>query len=150
MPKATIRKYIDTDQEKLVEIFRLNTPTYFAEEEEADLMYYLENEIEEYYVLEVEGMIVGSGGINFKEEKTQGYISWDLMHPDFQAKGLGRLLLNFRVEKLKSYANIQKIIVRTSQLVYKFYEKGGFTLTECVKDYWAEGFDLYKMEYKEA
>jgi len=39
--------------------------------------------------------------------------------------------------------------VRTSQFVYGFYEKHGFELKKVVKNYWAQGFDLYDMEYKE-
>jgi ribosomal protein S18 acetylase RimI-like enzyme len=44
--------------------------------------------------------------------------------------------------------NITTIMVRTSQLAYKFYEKNGFILKEIEKDYWAKGFDLYSMTYK--
>ena len=57
-------------------------------------------------------------------------------------------MLNHRIEKLRNISSIKKIIVRTSQLVYKFYEKQGFVLLEVKKDYWADGLDMYKMEYK--
>jgi len=62
---------------------------------------------------------------------------------------LGTKLLNYRIDKLNSFESIQKITVRTSQVAYKFYEKQGFKLFEIKKDYWAEGFDLYNMEYKQ-
>lgn len=57
--------------------------------------------------------------------------------------------MKYRIEKLRSIDSIQKITVRTSQVAYKFYEKQGFELIEIIKDYWAEGFDMYSMEYKE-
>jgi ribosomal protein S18 acetylase RimI-like enzyme len=38
------------------------------------------------------------------------------------------------------------IIVRTSQLAYKFYQKVGFELEKTEKDFWAKGFDLYQMK----
>ena len=44
-------------------------------------------------------------------------------------------------------SSVQTLIVRTSQLVYRFYEKQGFELEKVVKDYWAEGYDLYLMRY---
>ena len=116
--------------------------------EEADLGRYLDEEVELYYVLLFAGMIVGCGGINFADNMTTGKISWDIVHPAYQGKSLGTKLLNHRIEKLRNISSIKKIIVRTSQLVYKFYEKQGFVLLEVKKDYWADGLDMYKMEYK--
>lgn len=125
----------------------LNTPRFFAKEEADDLSRYLDEEIELYYVLSVDNKIVGCGGINFAENKTVGKISWDIIHPDFQGRSLGTLLLKHRLEVLQSIESIRKITVRTSQVAYKFYEKQGFILHEIKKDYWAEGFDMYYMEY---
>jgi len=62
---------------------------------------------------------------------------------------LGKKLLEHRIAKLNSIDGIQKITVRTSQVAYKFYEKQGFELFEIKKDYWAEGFDMYSMKYKQ-
>lgn len=128
-------------------LIRLNTPKYFASAEEADLNNYLDRERELYYVLLSDEKIVGCGGINFTDNKTTGKISWDILHPEYQGKSLGSQLLKHRIGKLKSIDSIQKIIVRTSQLAYKFYEKQGFVLNEIKKDYWAKGFDMYSMEY---
>ena len=46
-----------------------------------------------------------------------------------------------------SKRSVLRITVRTSQLAFGFYEKRGFELKGIEKDYWAEGFDLYRMEY---
>lgn len=146
--KIKIREYTSNDKEKIIDLLKLNTPKYFAEEEAKDLIYYLDNEIESYYVIELDNEIVGSGGINLKENGTIGFISWDLLNPEFQRKGLGTLILNYRIEKLNENKEIKQIIVRTTQLVYKFYEKSGFKIIKEVKDYWAKGFDLYTMEFK--
>ena len=84
----------------------------------------------------------------FCRKKNHWKISWDIIHPDYQGKSLGRKLLMYRIEVL-SYSGIKKIIVRTSQLAYKFYEKQGFTLNEIKRNYWADGFDMYSMQYNE-
>ena len=128
-------------------LIRLNTPEYFAPEEEDDFSNYLDNERELYYVLLFNEKIVGCGGINFAKNKTIGKISWDILHPEYQGKSLGTRLLEYRIEKLESIKSVQKITVRTSQVAYQFYEKQGFELKEIKKDYWAKGFDMYKMEY---
>lgn len=145
----TIRAYEPDDKTDVINLIRLNTPKFFAVDEEEDLKKYLETERELYYVLLYDEKIVGCGGINFSDDKTIGKISWDIFHPDYQGNSLGTKLLKHRIEKLRSIDSIQKITVRTSQVAYKFYEKQGFELIEIVKDYWAEGFDMYSMEYKQ-
>ena len=92
--------------------------------------------------------VLGCGGINFKENGAIGLLSWDFLHPQVQRMGIGKALLNHRINILKSMSDVKKIKVRTSQHAYTFYEKGGFELIEKVKDYWAVGFDLYSMEYR--
>ena len=143
----TIREYKSIDKSSVMNLIRLNTPEYFAPEEENDFSNYLDNERELYYVLLFNEKIVGCGGINFAENKTIGKISWDILHPEYQGKSLGTRLLEYRIEKLESIKSVQKITVRTSQIAYQFYEKQGFELKEIKKDYWAKGFDMYKMEY---
>lgn len=144
----TIRAYRGSDKGVVLNLLWLNTPQYFSPEEYNDLEYYLENEIEYYYVIEIESKIVGSGGFNFTEDKTTGIISWDILHPDFQRKSLGSTLLKYRIQEIQKFEGVTRIIVRTSQLVYKFYEKLGFNVAEVVEDYWAKDFHLVKMEYK--
>lgn len=143
----TIREYRQEDKPIILDLLRRNTPQYFSPEEETDLVHYLDHEIDYYYVLEYEGQLVGCGGINLVEGGATGRISWDILHPSYQGKGLGSILLNHRVQKMKEMPRVKTITVRTSQLVYKFYEKNGFALEEVVKDYWAPGYDLYRMIY---
>lgn len=69
------------DKRRVMNLIRLNTPEYFAPEEEADLSEYLDRWRELYYVLETGGEIVGCGGINFADHHTTGKISWDIIHP---------------------------------------------------------------------
>jgi ribosomal protein S18 acetylase RimI-like enzyme len=142
-----IREYKTEDKYQIINLLRLNSPKYFALEEETDLIYYLNNEIEIYYVVELDATIIGSGGINFTENNTIAKISWDILHPKYQGKSIGAQLLKHRIDRLKLDENLKKIVVRTSQLAYKFYEKQGFYLVEVKKDYWAKDFDMYVMEY---
>jgi ribosomal protein S18 acetylase RimI-like enzyme len=68
-----------------------------------------------------------------------------MIHPDFQGKGIGRLLLNFRLKFLKESA-CDKVEVRTSQFTEGFYQKNGFHTVFTKQNYWSEGYDLYHME----
>lgn len=132
----------------LLELLRLNTPKYFAPEERADFDRYLNVETEDYFVaLNPEGEIVGCGGINYFPQEQLARISWDMVHPQWQGKGAGSKLLQYRMDLLRQTEGIYTIMVRTTQLVFPFYAKNGFALTETAKDYWAPGFDLYTMLY---
>lgn len=145
-----IREFVQGDKQIVLDLFRLNTPTFFSPNEEEDLIYYLDNEIEKYFVILLDEKLVGCGGINFKEDGEIGLLSWDFLHPEFQRMGVGTALLNHRIDILKSIPAVKKIRVRTSQHAYTFYEKGGFEVVEKLKDYWADGFDLYAMEFRSA
>lgn len=143
---VVIRAFEVRDREIVLSVMQENIPAYFAQDEMEDLKYYLDFEIEQYFVLEAEGKIVACGGINLELEERRGVISWDIVLPSEQGKGYGRKLLEHRIAILKSMPDIDRITVRTSQLTYLFYQKNGFILNQIVKDYWAKDFDLYSME----
>lgn len=143
----TIREYKTEDEKDVINLLRLNTPKYFAKEEEKDLREYLNSKIEHYYVLLYQQKLVGSGGINYSKDRKTAFISWDIIHPEYQNMSLGRQLMKHRIAKLNTVLTIKEIIVRTSQFAYKFYEKQGFKLNQIEIDYWAKGFHLYKMQY---
>lgn len=143
-----IKSYSPEYKLDLLHLLRLNTPHYFNQSEEIDLMKYLDEQIEDYYVIELNNKIIGCGGINYEPNKNAAIISWDIIHPDFQRKGLGKELLTYRIDRIKKMGIYPQVIVRTSQFTNKFYEKNGFKLIKSVKDYWAKGIDLYYMELK--
>lgn len=143
----TIRPYISDDKDALMNLFRLNTPDFFSPSEEAEFAHFLDQPVEHYYVVELNSLIVGCGGFAFDDPHT-GVICWDMIHPDYHGKGIGKALLQYRIDEIRKFHDIHYIVVRTSQLVYRFYEKSGFELKQVVKDYWAKGYDLYRMEMK--
>lgn len=139
-----LRRYHNADLDSLIRLFLLNTPAYFCPEEQQDLEQYLQTEIEDYFVIVAEGAVVASGGCNIKGGI--GYLSWYIIHPDFQGKGLGRQLAKHSLQILKDNPGVTDIEVRTSQLVYPFYEKLGFKLLFTKDDHWGEGMHLYHMK----
>lgn len=141
-----IRPYREADRTELIALLKLNIPQYFAPSEEEDFIEYLDQHLDNYYVVEENGQLIGSGGINYTPDGTQARISWDFLHPDFQRRGIGKQLTLHRIEQIKQNPAIRLITVRTSQLAYAFYQKLGFELERIEKDFWAEGFDLYAMK----
>lgn len=148
MTDLIIREYKAADKPVLLEILKLNIPDYFAESELADYEEYLDHRIERYFVAETGGRVIGAGGINCEADTGMGKISWDFVDPHYRGKGVGKKLLDHRIALLRSMPEVRRITVRTSQLAYVFYEKNGFSLKKVTANYWAEGLDLYEMEYK--
>jgi ribosomal protein S18 acetylase RimI-like enzyme len=141
-----IRKYIDSDRIRVVELLKLNTPQYFSPTEEEGLIDYLNNHADNFYVLEIENNIICCGGFNFAEDPEIVRISWGIVDPKFQGKGFGSELTRFRINKMKEIPGVKILSVRTSQMTYKFYEKFGFKVREIAKDFWADGYDMYRMD----
>lgn len=141
-----ILTFEEKDTPQLVDLIKLHVPESFAETEIQDFEDYLNFEIEQYFVIQVNEMAVACGGINFKGTTDQAWLSWDIVHPDFQSKGLGSILLNHRIEVIKRMPQIHTLWVRTSQKAIQFYEKNGFKTIKHVPDFWAEGFDLVEMK----
>ncbi|MEO5790031.1 MAG: GNAT family N-acetyltransferase [Gelidibacter sp.] len=143
-----IRAYTNKDKSKVIELLRKNTPEYFDPSEESDFEKYLENEVEDYFVYEQNSEIIGAGGINYFPEEKLARISWDMINPKSQGNGIGKELIQYRINLLNANPSIEFIMVRTSQLVHKFYGKMGFELEKVEKDFWAKNFDLYQMQMK--
>jgi len=141
-----IRRYTKYDKVSVIELLSANTPDFFDLSEEKDLKVYLEKEVEDYFVVEENHELIGAGGINYFPEERTARISWDIVKPDSQGKGIGKKLTEYRLNHLKNNNKVDLIVVRTTQLVFKFYEKMGFKLMKVEKDFWAKGFDLYLME----
>ena len=133
--EVLIREYLPEDKEKLVQLLSLHVPVYFAESEIADYDIYLQHRTELYFIIEIDNKIAGAGGINFNKENRVANLSWDFTVPDYQNKGIGKKLLNYRIAVLRNIPDIDRIMVRTSQLAFRFYEKSGFKLKDVKKDY---------------
>ena len=141
-----IRSYSIEDKVKVLGLLRSNTPEYFDPSEEADFEYYLDHEVEDYFVFEDDEEIIGAGGINYFPEERLARISWDMIHPLHHGKGIGKTLTQHRIGLLSRKDDVDAVVVRRSQLVHKFYVKAGFQLEKVVKDFWAKDYDLYQMK----
>jgi [ribosomal protein S18]-alanine N-acetyltransferase len=140
-----IRTFTSSDLRSILAIFDRLSPEFFHPNEKVDLERYLGFEIEDYFVWEENGIILASGGINYFPEIKEARISWDLVCPEYQRKGLGMKLMIYRLNQIQRKGGFQNVVVRTSQMAWRFYEKNGFILKEVQNDFWATGYDLYQM-----
>lgn len=147
MQGILIRPYHKEDFAAVIQVFETNVPEFFAESELEDLIYYLNHEIEDYFILKSADRLIGAGGINYDEDQITARLSWDFLDKGIQHQGAGKLLTEYRIHYVQQNAAIERLIVRTSQFAEGFYHKMGFEVVERTPNYWAEGFDLVFMEY---
>jgi ribosomal protein S18 acetylase RimI-like enzyme len=140
-----IRPYHPTDRPALLALLQLHIPRYFAPSEAEDFAHYLDRQVEDYFVDEADGQILGAGGINYFWAEKTARLSWDIVHPSHQGQGIGKALALHRLDIIRSHPGIEQIVVRTTQLAQAFYHRLGFVLEKTEKDFWAPGFDLFQM-----
>ncbi len=143
-----IRKYESSDIDSVISIFRSNIPKYFGPEEEPGLRDFLSGDVENYYVLELDGKVVGAGGIELNEDDTVS-LCWGMVHNDHLGTGLGKLLTEYRMERSQEEFGDKPMVNSTSQHTEGFYKKLGFVTVEHKPDGFGPGIDICRMR-KEA
>lgn len=141
-----IRPYRSSDQQALVGILKLNVPKYFDTGEIAEFEEYLKENAHTYLTLECQGKIVGGAGYLITNNNTIGHVRWIFFHPDYAGHGFGGEAMEYCLAAFRSMPTVKKLIVTTSQLAYRFFEKFGLVVIKTEKDYWGKGLDLYWME----
>lgn len=140
-----IRQYNSEDLDSVVAIFRSNIPKYFGPGEEKGLRDFLnDTSAPDYYVVELNGEVVGSGGIAPNEDKTVS-LCWGMVRSDHLATGLGKKLTQFRIDAARKKFGQLPLVVSTSQHTEGFYKKFGFVTVEHTPDGFGPGIDICKM-----
>ncbi len=151
----TIKPYLPEHKAVLISIFKSNMPPYFAEEELPLFDAFLDRDINNlnrpYCVVFKGNAIVGCGGIGTNEpakytNEPHIIMCWGMVHQKYHKQGLGKALLEFRIEQSKKLFPGTKIALGTTQHSFPFFEKYGFKIVHYEKDHWAKGLDLYQME----
>lgn len=170
--ETQIREYKNEDKESCMSAFKSSVPKFFTQDEINLFDIFLEdigagiidekyNEKTFYYVItffennfdenisqENIKKIIGCGGFAFSEEKNEVKFVWGLVHSDFHKKGFGKILLNFRLEKIKKLYPKANILLDTTQHSFSFFEKYGFVTTKIINDSYGEGMHRYDMILK--
>ncbi|CAN5341851.1 GNAT family N-acetyltransferase [soil metagenome] len=139
-----IRPYESTDLEKVLVLFRSNIPKYFGPVEEPGLRDFLTDHTEYYYVIEINGEIVGAGGIGLNDDDSVS-LCWGMVHHDHLGTGLGKVLTEYRIGRSREIFGAKSLVTSTSQHTEGFYKKFGFVTFEHTPDGFGRGIDICKM-----
>ncbi len=145
-PQVHIRPFRSGDLESVAAVFRSNIPKYFTPPEEPGLYDFLRDYAEDYYVLEVDGEVVGSGGIAYNDiDPPTVSLCWGMVHREYLGTGLGKLLTDFRIGLAREKYPGLPLTIGTSQHTEGFYEKFGFRTVEHTPDGFGPGIDNCRM-----
>ena len=144
--EVNLRPYSADDLDAVVAVFRSNIPKYFTPAEEPGLYEFLDGYAEDYYVVEIDGDVVGSGGVAWNDlEKPTVSLCWGMVRRDHLGTGLGKKLTKFRIKYAREKYGDVPLTIGTSQHTQGFYEKFGFRLVEHTADGFGPGIDACKM-----
>lgn len=139
-----IRRYRPSDLDSVIAIFRSNIPKYFSPPEEQELRDFLAESHEDYYVVEIDGEAIGSGGFALNRDQTVS-LCWGMVRADHLGTGSGKKMTVLRIEAARrKYGNIP-IVISTSQHTRGFYIKLGFVTVKHTHDGFGPGIDICEM-----
>lgn len=112
---------------EVLSAFRSNIPKYFFDFEEEGLLDYIDSKKLPYFVIKVNGIIVGAGGYALNKDDTVS-LCWGMVHQDHHGKHFGEELLKFRLNTISKIYPGKTIVNVTSQHTTGFFEKYGFKI----------------------
>jgi predicted N-acetyltransferase YhbS len=101
LPKGlVVRSWQDSDAAACLDLYRLNAPGRFPPGPEKEFARLMQKEPETLTVIESDGKVVACGGMT--PVHGGGILVYGLIRPEFQNRGIGRLLLVSRITRLVS------------------------------------------------
>ena len=144
-----VRGYTPADRSACLAVFESNVPRFFVPPERAEFAAFLDGPLPgPYLVVEDDaGVVVGCGGYAVNPGTGVADLCWGMVASDRHGTGLGRLLLDARLERARAGA-VDEIALHTSQHTRGFYERRGFRTERVVPDGYAPGLDRCDMRLR--
>jgi N-acetylglutamate synthase-like GNAT family acetyltransferase len=142
------RAYLPSDRDTCLAVFDSNVPDFFDPSERRGFEEFIADVPAGYFVMEHEGSILGCGGCYLTEDPALARLAWGMVRREWHRKGLGRLLLMFRLREISKKEGVTMVGVSTSQYAAPFFESQGFKSVGVLKDHYAPGFDCVEMVRK--
>ncbi|MCE3226094.1 MAG: family N-acetyltransferase [Bacteroidetes bacterium] len=108
-------------------------------------MVYDSNEKEAFYVTELNANVVGCGGYYIPKTDKKAKMTWGMVDSLHHKKGIGKLLLEFRIKIIEEQFPSHSIELDTSQHTFPFFEKLGFHVTKITENGYGTGLHRYDM-----
>lgn len=97
-----------------------------------------------FFVLETD-KVIGCAGFYVLEDERRTHFTWGMVDGAFHNKGLGKILFQYRVDKVKELYPGFKITLGTSQYTFKYFEKLGMKVESITPNGFGNNYDRYYM-----
>ena len=131
-----------------IELFDLNCPEFFASIEKNDYIEFLNQTKEGYVTIHHDSILIGAYGVH-KTSSESASQSWTLIHPKYQNKGIGRLIME-RVFSYLESNQLDNLFLSTSQQTEAFFLKFGAIRIDYIENGWDEGLHRIEMKIERA
>lgn len=148
MDRSSLRvhQYSPEDRGRCLRIFDGNIPESFTGPERSAFESFLDALPGPYLLLETDpGDLVACGGYAIVPGAASADLCWGMVARDQQGKGVGRLLAQVRIQRIREEPGIVQVAMNTSQHTRGFYEKLGFVTERVVLNGIAPGLDRCDM-----
>lgn len=141
-----LRDYTPADRAACLAVFDSNVPEFFVTAERDPYSAFLDALPGPYFVLENESdAVVGCAGYALEPDTTEAHLCWGMVRRERHRTGLGRLLFEERLARIRADGLADVVGLDTSQHTRSFYEQYGFVTERVVPDAYAPGLDRCDM-----
>ena len=126
-PRFRVRRYCASDRIACLALFRSNLPRSFTRPEYGDFSKFLKTQSVPYFVVVDErDHPVACGGHALDRKQRTATLCWGLVGREWQHRGLGKLLLLYRLARISRLGDIDRVLMDTSEHAVGFFKKYGF------------------------
>jgi GNAT superfamily N-acetyltransferase len=135
-----MRPMTPADRGACLAVFDSNVPGSFIASERASFESFLDALAGPYFVLEdASGGVVACGGYAVTPGTRTADLCWGMVTRERQGTGLGRVLTERRLARIREDVAVGAVALETSQHTRAFYERLGFVATQVEHDGIAPG-----------
>ncbi len=142
-----VRPYSTEDRRACLDILAENTPEFFVPADRGAFEEFLLHLPGPYFVGEENGAIIACGGWA-PDSIGVAALTWGMVRRSLHRRGIGRVLLRFRLNAVKNGSEANVVRIHTVQLVQGFFAREGFRVVDVVPDGFGQGLDRVTMELR--
>jgi GNAT superfamily N-acetyltransferase len=140
----SLRNYEVSDRDQCLALLDSNVPRFFAPEERREFAAFLDALPGRYFVMQSGDDLIACGGYAPKEMGCVA-LCWGMVRRDHHARGIGRRLLEYRLDHIRRDGSVVRVTINTSQHTSGFYQRFGFVADQIIPDGYAAGLDRWEM-----